>query len=87
LFHKNVLFLLLLSSHLLGEVESFNKILHEHQINIESKSIKSWIRIFNSQEKVLEHGFTLTETQRYTVLKGLKHIQNKAENKYARRLR
>jgi len=84
---KTLVFFLFFSLHLFAEAENFNKIVHEHQINIASKSIKSWIRIFNSQEKVISYGFELSETQRYIVLKGLKNMQNKAKNKYARRLR
>jgi hypothetical protein len=70
-----------------AETDSFNKIILEHQIDVESKSLKSWIRIFNSQESAKEYGFQVSETQRYTILKGLKSMQNKSENKYARRLR
>ncbi|MEA3228323.1 MAG: hypothetical protein U9P38_04535 [Campylobacterota bacterium] len=85
---QNKLFLLLIiSTSLLSDSRQFNEIVHKNKIDIKSKSLKSWMRIFNSSERIKSSGFTVTETERYIMLKGLKSKQKKSKNRYARRLR
>jgi len=84
---KLTLFLLILYSSLLSENRNFNKIIHDNQIDIKSKSLKSWIRIFNSNDKIKDYGFSVSQTERYIMLKGLKSKQKKSKNRYSRRLR
>jgi hypothetical protein len=66
---------------------NFNKIIHDNQIDIKSKSIKSWLRIFNSNEKIKAYGFDISNAERFTMLKGLKAKQNKSKKRYSRRVR
>ena len=85
---KKLFFILLILSTTLGaEERSFNKIVYENQIDIKSKSLKSWMRIFNSREKIKSYGFTLSETERFTMLKGLKDKQKASKNRYSRKLK
>ena len=78
---------LMLSLSLMGENRNFNQIVHDNKIDLKSKSLKAWIRTFNSTQKIKAYGFTLSETERYTILKALKAKQNKSKKRYSRRLR
>jgi len=84
---KITLLLLIFYSSLFSESRNFNKIVHDNQIDIKSKSLKSWIRIFNSNDKIKKYGFKISQTERYIMLKGLKSKQKKSKNRYSRRLR
>ena len=70
-----------------SSTRSFNQIILDNQINIRSKSLKNWIRIFNSQSKIKSNGYTVSNTERFTLLKGLKAKQKKSKNRYSRRIR
>ena len=85
--YKFFLAILLFSSSLMGENKTFNQLILENQINLKSKSLKSWLRIFNSQEKMKTNGFILSNTERFIILKGLKAKQLKSKKRYTRRLR
>ena len=87
MYIKSFLSILLLYSILQADERSFNQIIHENQIDLESKSLKSWIRTFNSQEKLKEYGFEISETERFIILKGLKDRQRQSKKRYSRRIR
>lgn len=78
---------LIFSTLLMGQNRSFNQLVLDNQIDLKAKSIKSWMRIFNSEEKIKEYGFKITNTERYIILKGLEAKQNETKNRYSRRLR
>ncbi|MEA1954868.1 MAG: hypothetical protein U9N02_00050 [Campylobacterota bacterium] len=84
---KLYLITLILSSTLLAENRTFNQLILDNQIDLKSKSIKSWLRVFNSQEKIEKYGFKLSNAERFIILKGLKAKQRKSKKKYSRRLR
>jgi len=79
--------LLLFCTTLMGSHKTFNQLILENQIDLKSKSLKNWMRIFNSEEKIKKHGFKLSNAERFTMLKGLKTKQNKSKKRYSRRLR
>ena len=86
---RNSLFLLLLLTSLCSaqsDSRSFNKIIYDNNIDVSTKSLKAWIRIFNSQERIDEYGYKLSAVERFTVLKGFKDRQKRSKNKYSRRL-
>ena len=84
---SKIFLLLVFSLTLFGNNKLFNQIIHENKINLQSRSTKSWIRTFNSQEKIQAYGFQLSEIDRFTLLKGLKAKQKKSKNRYSRRIR
>jgi hypothetical protein len=84
---KSLLLILLLSSSLMSDNRVFNQIIHDNKIDLKSKSLKSWLRVFNSTNKIKSHGFELSNTERFTMLKGLKAKQLKSKKRYSRRLR
>ncbi|MEA2099851.1 MAG: hypothetical protein U9P72_06965 [Campylobacterota bacterium] len=71
----------------MAENRNFNQIIHDNQIDLKSKSLKSWIRTFNSKEKITKYGFELSDTERFTILKGLKDKQRQSKKRYSRRVR
>jgi len=87
MFIKSFLLIPLLYGNLFADSRSFNQIIHDNQIDIKSKSLKSWIRTFNSEEKIKKYGFELSATERFIILKGLKDRQKQSKRRYSRRLR
>ena len=84
---KSFLFILLLYSSLVANNRSFNQIIYDNKIDLQSKSLKSWLRTFNSKEKIKRYGFELSDTERFTILKGLKDRQRQSKKRYSRRIR
>jgi hypothetical protein len=58
-----------------------------NNIDIDGKSIKGWIRIFNSEEKCNDYGFDMNESERETLLSYMREKQNKKNRKYKRGIR
>jgi len=87
MYKKSFLIILMLYGILKADERSFNQIIHENQIDIESKSLKSWIRTFNSKERIKKYGFKISDTERFIVLKALKDKQKQSKRRYSRRLR
>jgi hypothetical protein len=71
----------------MSENRTFNQLILDNRIDLKSKSLKSWIRIFNSQSKIKEYGFKLSNAERFIILKGLKDKQNDSKKRYSRRIR
>ncbi len=85
--YKVYFIILIFCASLMADNRSFNQLILDNQIDLKSKSLKSWIRIFNSQEKIKEYGFKLSNAERFTMLKGLKAKQDTSKKRYSRRLR
>jgi len=79
--------LLILSVNLTANTKSFNQLILSNQIDLKSKSLKTWIRIFNSPEKIKKNGFIISNAERFTIVKGLKTLKNRTIRKYSRRVR
>ncbi len=87
MYFKILIISIIFCTTLLANDRNFKQIIHDNKIDLKSKSIKSWIRIFNSKEKILKNGFDISNTERFTILKGLKIKQKKQKSRYSRRLR
>jgi len=93
---KKVFILLLLFSLSFGSPiaeDKYNKyaienrvltIFRNNQIDIDSKSFKGWIRIFNSRRKLEDYNIYVDEKNRILVLKYFKMKYNHKMNKYER---
>lgn len=86
-FSIQIFLILIVSMNVYGQKKEFQQIMLEHQIDLGSKSIKSWLRLFNSSEKLKEEGYSLDEIERFTVLRALKKIQKNSNKKYNRRIK
>jgi hypothetical protein len=84
---KKLFLTLFLSTFLFASQQQFHQLIHQNGIDINSKSLKSWIRIFNSEEKSKAHGYHLTPTERFILLRGLKRKQKASKKRYSRGLR
>lgn len=62
-------------------------ILYRKNIDIDSKSIKGWLRIFNSPEKLRKHDIFVTPEEAEIVIKYLKKKYIMKTNKYKKVVR
>jgi len=97
--YKSKLFIFLLLFNLLAININANKINNTIDINyseicllrngydFDSKSIKGWIRIFNSKEKLEEYGIKVNKIERKIILVELKNKYKKFSNKYKREVK
>jgi len=65
----------------------FNNLLESIGYTIDSKSLKGWIRIFNSKEKLYDYEIYIPEADRKLYIIFLKNKLKKEENKYNRGLK
>lgn len=59
-------------------------IINANNIDIDSKSLKGWIRIFNSKTKTDDYGFYLSDNERSMLLIYMREKSFKKTNKYKR---
>jgi len=97
--YKSKLFIFLILFNLLTINISANKInntidtnysaiyLLRNGYDFDSKSIKGWIRIFNSDEKLKDYGIYVNEVERKIILAELKNKYRKFCNKYKREVK
>lgn len=62
----------------------FEVTLFKNNIDIDTKSIKGWIRLFNSREKMNEHKIYLPEEERKIILEELKTVYQKRSIRFTR---
>ena len=62
-------------------------ILYRENIDLDAKSLKGWIRVFNSNSKLREYEISVTIEERERVLLFLKEKYKKENNKYAKVVR
>jgi hypothetical protein len=62
----------------------FYSILSRNSIDLDSKSNKGWIRIFNSKSKLKDYKIKVTETERVFVIAKIKKIQKKESQEKGR---
>jgi len=67
--------------------QDFNNLLKSIGYTIDSKSLKGWIRIFNSKEKLYDYEIYIPETDRKLYIIFLRNKLDKKENKYNRGLK
>ena len=67
-----------------SEYNEFKNIMFRNEIDLDSKSLKGWIRLFNSKEKINNYGYTITEYERNIILIELKKQKNESIQKYKR---
>ncbi|MEA1917314.1 MAG: hypothetical protein U9N42_07265 [Campylobacterota bacterium] len=82
-----ILFILLFTLTLNANIQnsrSFNQIIHDNKIDITNKSLKSWIRFFNSPENISENSYNITEGERLVILKKLKSKLKRKKRSYTR---
>jgi hypothetical protein len=88
---KNILLLpmmlLYLQTDIFAQNRSFNQLILDNHIDLKSKSLKSWMRIFNSEDKMKELGFKMNNAERFVMIKGLKEKENDSKKRYSRRIR
>jgi len=82
----SLLLIMSLSSANIGESSygEFKNIIYRNNIDLDSKSAKGWIRLFNSRGKIDDYGYSLTEEERLLMLSELRKINSKAQSKYKR---
>jgi len=97
--YKSKLFIFLLLFNLFTININANKINNAIDINysnlcllrngydFDSKSIKGWIRIFNSDKKLKDYGIHVNEIERKIILLELKSKYRKFSNKYKREVK
>jgi len=61
-------------------------ILHREDIDLDSKSIKGWIRVLNSKEKMLKYHIFLTNEERELLIDYLKKLYNEDYNHFSKRI-
>jgi hypothetical protein len=59
-------------------------IIERNDLDIDSKSIKGWIRIFNSRDKIYDYGYDISDYEREMMIKYFKELKNKKIKKYSR---
>ena len=62
-------------------------ILYRENIDLDSKSMKGWLRIFNSSEKLRKHDIFVTPEEAEIVIKYLKKKYIMKTNKYKKVVR
>lgn len=62
----------------------FEVTLFKNNIDIDTKSIKGWIRLFNSREKMNKHKIYMPEEERKIILEELKIEYQKRSIKFTR---
>ena len=62
-------------------------ILHREDIDLDSKSIKGWIRVLNSKEKMLKYHIFLTDKERELLINYLKKLYETDYNHFSKRIR
>jgi len=55
-----------------------------NDIDLEAKSNKGWIRIFNSKEKILHYGYKVNEYERFLILDYLRNKGKLKSDRYSR---
>lgn len=63
---------------------NFKNILYKNDIDIDSKSIKGWIRLFNSREKMDRYELDLTEDEILFILATLRKEFEMKSKKFSR---
>jgi len=61
--------------------------LRDSGCDIEAKSIKGWIRIFNSDDRLEDYGIYISEKQRIIFLSYFKHKLEAKQNRYKREIK
>ena len=64
--------------------DEFNNIMYRNEIDLDSKSTKGWIRLFNSIEKINNYGYSISEYERLLIITELKERMDKSIKKYKR---
>jgi len=72
------------SEFLFREVKS---ILYRENVDLDAKSLKGWMRVFNSNSKLREHGIFVTIEEKEKVLLFLHKRYSFEHNKYAKVVR
>jgi len=62
-------------------------VLRHSDCDIESKSVKGWIRIFNSDDRLKDYGIYISEKQRIIFLSYFKHKLEEKQNRYKREIK
>ena len=65
-------------------IEEFNNIISKIGYHIDSKSIKGWIRIFNSRDKLYDYEIYINEEDRIRYLIFLRIKNKETQEKYNR---
>ncbi len=64
--------------------DKVHSILINQKLNVHSKSLKGWIRIFNSNDKLYDYGISLSREDRELVLEHFKEKYKEKIKKYNR---
>jgi hypothetical protein len=61
-----------------------SEIITMYNIDIDSKSIKGWLRILYSEEKCKDYNLNMSEKDKKIIIKYIKDLENKKIKKYSR---
>ena len=68
-----IIITIFLNSHLPpGEMQEVVSILYKHNIDIDDKSYKGWIRLLNSKERLIEYNYDFTNKEKEILLEYFK---------------
>jgi len=57
-------------------------ILKRNNIDLESKSLRGWVRLFNSKRKIKNYKYKVSEIERQNILNYLTNLLQHRRNKY-----
>ena len=69
---------------LTNDYETINYILYREKIDLDAKSLRGWLRVFNSNDKMRRYGIFVTDEERELIIIYLKQRSTEEQHKYNR---
>jgi hypothetical protein len=66
------------------ENATFERVFRSNSLDLDAKSLKGWIRLFNSNEKLRDYDIYITDTERIEIIYVLKKKYMKEKETYER---
>lgn len=79
-----LLYMIIVPNIYADENATFERVFRSNSLDLDAKSLKGWIRLFNSNEKLRDYDIYITDTERIEIIYVLKKKYMKEKETYER---
>jgi len=79
-----LLYMIIVPNIYADENATFERVFRSNSLDLDAKSLKGWIRLFNSNEKLRDYDIYITDTERIEIIYVIKKKYMKEKETYER---